>query len=102
MILKIGLRLRFVNASNLATIEIERFHFLACPGGAPQEFEAGSNAGVMRKTADIDFSSQRIPAMATNQLVEHFLERDAVQRIVRLGRIHWLAVRILSSFSTTA
>lgn len=98
----IGLRLRLVNACNLATIEIERFHFIACPGRAPQELETRCNAGVVRKAADIDFSPQRVPAVLMDQLVEHGFERDAVQRIVRLGGAHRLIARILSSFSTTA
>jgi hypothetical protein len=54
------------------------------PGLPAQEDQARTHAGLVREAADGDAPPELSPAISGVQLFEHRLERDAVQRILRV------------------
>lgn len=62
----------------------ERLNLIPGPLVFAQEFQAGFNARLPIKTADIDPSAEFIPAIVIDQLVQQIFQRDAVQRIIGL------------------
>lgn len=69
-------------------VDVQRFHAFPRPGGPTQKFQAGRNAGIMRETADIDLFTQHGPAIERHQLVQQALERNPVERVFGLSRVH--------------
>jgi hypothetical protein len=61
--------------------EVHRLHLLARPRRAAQEAEAGGDARVGGEAADADAAAHGLPPEVVDQLGEHALQRDAVQRI---------------------
>ena len=58
------------------------------PRRAAQELQARRDARVLLEAADVDFLAERRPAVVRNQIGQHALECDAVQRVLRLDAIH--------------
>ena len=57
------------------------FNFLPRPRCFPQEREAGFHGRIELKTADRNSPAHFTPTMPLHQLIEYFLQRDAVQKI---------------------
>lgn len=64
-------------------IQVEILHLLSRPGSSAQEFQTGSDTGVIGKAFDADAVPQILPAEMLHKLVEDHFECNAVQRVVR-------------------
>lgn len=62
---------------------VEDLDFVAGPGSLSKEVEAGLERGVVGETADADAVGEFVPAVFFFKAGEHFLELDAVERVVR-------------------
>jgi hypothetical protein len=65
-------------------LQIQVFHFLACPWRSAQELQAGFYAWVMGETTDGDLLAQNFPTILFNQFIQDHLKRDGMQGIVEL------------------
>jgi len=65
------------------------FNLLAGPGGFPQERETGFDRRIQLKTADGNTPPHLAPTVPLDKLIENGLQRDAVQRIAWMRRLHW-------------
>src|SRR5690606_37779072 len=66
--------------------EVQPLDLLARPRRAAQEPEARSDARLVREAAQRDALGQARPAVVRLQVGDDALERQAVQRVARLGR----------------
>ena len=57
----------------------------ACPRCLAQEGEAGFHRGMKLEAADRDSACHLIPAVPLDEVLHDGLQRDAVQRVVRMG-----------------
>src|SRR3954470_18918966 len=71
--------------------EVEALDLLARPRRAPEELQARGDARIRREAADAHLLAELWPTVVRHQLVENLLERDPVERVVRLGAHRLLA-----------
>lgn len=69
-------------------------YLIACPGGTAQKREAGLYTWVTFKAVEVDLVAQVLPAIHFYQMLQHHLQRNAVQRVVLLFFCHTAKVRI--------
>ena len=74
-------------------VQIERLHLGACPGSLAQELERRVHAGIVREAADLDAIAETVPSVSLDEMLDHRLERDAVQGIDGTRLIHRLGHR---------
>src|SRR5215211_3157583 len=77
---------------------IQRLHLRPRPRRPPQELERRADARVVREAADRDALAEAAPAVALDEVLEHGLERDAVQRVGAAGRVHPQELAFLERF----
>ena len=68
--------------------DIHGFDTLPSPRGAPKEFEARGNTGVVREASDVNLLSQGLPTIERNKLGHELFQGDAIKWIVGLYFIH--------------
>lgn len=59
------------------------FDFFPCPGCFAQKSQAGFDAGILLKAANIDFPSQGFPSIVLDQLRQDGFQGQAVQGVFR-------------------
>ena len=71
-------------------VEVPRFDFLPRPRRLTQKGETRLDARVKLETSNGDAAAQRFPSHTIDEVHEHRLQRDAVERIVRVRLTHLL------------
>lgn len=72
----------------IADLDVKGFYTLSCPRGAPKEFEARGNTGVVREASNVNLFGQELPTVERNQFGQELFQGDAMKRIVGLDFIH--------------
>jgi len=88
-----------VTTSGLATLapQVQFLDLGSGPGRASQESQARCHARIMREAADSDRTAHFLPAQTIDQLYEHLLKGDAMQRITGLGVAHCGQICVVTS-----
>ena len=73
-------------------VEIQLLYFLSGPRGFSEEFQTGLDAGIGRKTSDLNYSPHFLPSQPFNQSAQYLFQRNAVERVVELFVDHLSAL----------
>ena len=65
--------------------QVQAFNLIACPWRFAQELQAGAYAGLVGEAANGDALAQIVPPVKVGQAGDDGFEREAVQRVARLG-----------------
>ena len=69
-------------------VEVQLLYFLSGPRRFSEKFQAGLDAGVSRKTSDLNQPPHFCPAQPFNQMVQYLFQRNAVEGVVELWVCH--------------
>src|SRR5947209_4577225 len=69
-------------------VQVQRLNLRSRPRRFAQELERGIHAGVVGKTSDLDALAESVPSIALDEVLDHRLERDTVERVDFAGLRH--------------